>query len=166
MEKLRRREENVTSDVRKNQKRSTWKATRKKKELKPGDKVRIKGQNTIGELIEFGNKNAVVAFGQLITTMPRDQVERLSNNEAKKVEKTYRQGGSQLLSNYSERRLSFKSEIDVRGQRAEEAIPKIQEFIDDAIMFEVAQLRILHGKGTRHFKGNHTQLSAYRTYDT
>ncbi len=148
MEKLRRREEKRNQRRPDESKKEVpGKQSEKKKELKPGDKVRIIGQNTIGELIEFGEKNAVVAFGQLITTMPRDQVERLSNNEAKKAEKTYRKGGSQLLNNYSERRLSFKSEIDVRGQRAEEAIPKIQEFIDEAIMFEVAQLRILHGKG-------------------
>ena len=90
----------------------------------------------------------MVAFGQLITTLPRQQVERLSNNEAKVVEKNIRSGaGTRLLSNYSERRLSFKPEIDIRGQRAEEAIPKIQEFIDEAIMFEKAELRILHGKG-------------------
>lgn len=149
MEKLRRREE------KRNQKRpsDSKKEISKKKpeesiELKPGDKVRITGQQTIGDLIELNDKNAVVAFGQLITTLPRQQVERLSNNEAKKAEKGVRSGaGTRLLSNYSERRLTFKPEIDIRGQRAEEAIPKIQEFIDDAIMFEVAQLRILHGKG-------------------
>ncbi len=117
-------------------------------ELKPGDKVRITGQNTTGDLIELNEKNAVVAFGQLITTLPRNQVERISSNEAKKIEKNRSLGGrSGILSGFSERRLSFKSEIDIRGQRAEEAIVKIQEFIDEAIMFEVAQLRILHGKG-------------------
>ncbi|MEE4287567.1 MAG: Smr/MutS family protein, partial [Mariniphaga sp.] len=149
MEKLRRREE------KRNQKRPaeskkeiSKKKTEKAIELQPGDKVRIVGQQTIGDLIELNDKNAVVAFGQLITTLPRKQVERLSNNEAKKVEKNTPSGaGTRLLSNYSERRLNFKPEIDIRGQRAEEAIPKIQEFIDEAIMFEVAELRILHGKG-------------------
>jgi DNA mismatch repair protein MutS2 len=139
MEQLRRREE------KRNQKRPD---DSKKEIMKPGDKVRIVGQQTIGDLIELNEKNAVVAFGQLITTLPRKQVERLSNNEAKKVEKSAKSGsGTRLLSNFSERRLTFKPEIDIRGQRAEEAIPKIQEFIDEAIMFEVAELRILHGKG-------------------
>jgi DNA mismatch repair protein MutS2 len=149
MEQLRRREE------KRNQKRPDdskkeiiKKKLEKRVELKPGDKVRIVGQQTIGDLIELNEKNAVVAFGQLITTLPRKQVERLSNNEAKKVEKSAKSGsGTRLLSNFSERRLTFKPEIDIRGQRAEEAIPKIQEFIDEAIMFEVAELRILHGKG-------------------
>ena len=116
-------------------------------ELKSGDKVQIKGQNTVGDLIEINDKNAVVAFGQLITTLPRKQIERLSNNEAKKLEKSKSSVSSSLTQNFSQRRLTFKSEIDIRGQRVEEAISKIQEFIDEAIMFEVAQLRILHGKG-------------------
>jgi DNA-nicking Smr family endonuclease len=69
------------------------------------------------------------------------------NNEAKKIEKNRNAGKSRLISNLSEKRLTFKSEIDIRGKRAEEAIQIIQEFIDEAIMFEVSQLRILHGKG-------------------
>lgn len=138
-------------------------------EWKPGDKVRISGQSIIGDLIEINEKNAVVAFGQLITTLPRIQVERLSRNEAKKVEKTYNQGGSRVLSNYSERRFNFKSEIDIRGQRAEEAIPRIQEFLDEAIMFEVAELRILHGKGhgilketIRNYLGTEPMVLSYK----
>ncbi len=115
-------------------------------ELKPGDKVRIPGQNSVGDLLELNEKNAVVAFGQLIITLPRKQVERLSNNEAKKLEKKPA-SRSRLAENFSERRLTFKPEIDIRGQRVEEALSKIREFIDEAIMFEVAQLRILHGKG-------------------
>ena len=116
-------------------------------ELKKGDKVRIKGQDTIGDLIEINNKNTVVAFGQLITTLPRKNVEQLSNNEAKKLNKNRYSKSSLLSANFAEKRVTFKSEIDIRGQRVEEAISKIQTFIDEAIIFEVGQLRILHGKG-------------------
>ncbi len=116
-------------------------------EIKPGDKVRIKGQNTVGDLIELSKKNAVIAFGQLITTLPADQIERISSNEAKRIEKNRGAGKSKLISNLSEKRLSFKPEIDIRGKRAEEAISIIQEFIDEAIMLDARQLRVLHGKG-------------------
>jgi len=116
-------------------------------EIKPGDKVRIKGQNTIGDLIEINDKNAIVAFGQLITTLSSKNIERLSNNEAKKLDNKRHSKPSILTESFSQRRLTFKSEIDIRGQRVEEAISKITEFIDEAIMFEVGQLRILHGKG-------------------
>ena len=47
----------------------------------------------------------------------------------------------------SERKLYFKPEIDVRGRRAEEALHEVTELIDEAIMVEADQIRILHGKG-------------------
>ena len=48
---------------------------------------------------------------------------------------------------YSERRMNFKSEIDVRGERADAALARIQGWLDEAVMFQVSHLRILHGKG-------------------
>ena len=148
IEKLREKENKRNQHRPVEEKKTTVSAEpEEEQELKPGDKVRIAGQNTIGDLIELNDKNAVVAFGQLITTLPRNQVERLSNNEARKAEKSKSSRGSGIVSNFSERRLTFKAEIDIRGKRVEEAISRIQEFIDEAIMFEVGQLRILHGKG-------------------
>jgi len=49
--------------------------------------------------------------------------------------------------NAGERRLRFKSHIDVRGMRTEEAIPKVQELVDEAAMLNIGEVRILHGKG-------------------
>jgi len=148
MEQLRQREENRNKRRPEESKKSISKEKLEERiDMRPGDKVRIKGQDTIGDLIEINEKNAVVAFGQLMTTMPRKNLERISNNEAKKLDKYRGARASVLTESYSERRLTFKPEIDIRGQRVEEAISKITEFIDEAIMFEVGQLRILHGKG-------------------
>ena len=46
------------------------------------------------------------------------------------------------------RQLNFKSEIDVRGLRADEAVQAVTYFIDDAIQFSHKTVRILHGTGT------------------
>jgi len=148
LKKLRQREENRNKRRPKESKKPIPKEKLEERlEIRPGDKVRIKGQDTIGDLIELNEKNVVVAFGQLMTTLPRENIQRLSNNEAKKLDKTRGSRATMLTENFSQRRLSFKPEIDIRGQRVEEAISNIQEFIDEAIMFEVGQLRILHGKG-------------------
>ncbi|MDX8340484.1 Smr/MutS family protein [Draconibacterium sp. IB214405] len=148
MEKLRRREDNRNKHRPDESKKPLTKEKLEKRiEMRPGDKVRLKGQDTIGDLIEINEKNAVVAFGQLMTTMPSKNLERISNNEAKKLDKNRGGRASVLTESFSQRRLSFKPEIDIRGQRVEEAIAKITEFIDEAIMFEAGQLRILHGKG-------------------
>jgi len=148
MEKLRQREQNRNKHRPDEYKKPIPKEKLEERiEMRPGDKVRLKGQDTIGDLIEINEKNAVVAFGQLMTTIPRKDLERISNNEAKKLQKNRGGRASVLTENFSQRRLNFKPEIDIRGQRVEEAIAHITEFIDEAIMFEVGQLRILHGKG-------------------
>ncbi|MDR2911432.1 MAG: Smr/MutS family protein [Bacteroidales bacterium] len=148
IEKLRQREQKRTQYRSGNTKKNTPAETSEKPaELKPGDKVIIKGQTAIGDLIELNAKNAVIAFGRLITTLPHGRIERLSNNEAKNIEKSKRRITSSFTQNSIQRRLMFKPEIDIRGQRVEEAITKIQKFIDEAIMFKENRLRILHGKG-------------------
>ncbi|HET6559993.1 MAG TPA: Smr/MutS family protein [Prolixibacteraceae bacterium] len=115
--------------------------------LKIGDKVLMTGNQNIGEILELNEKNAIVAFGQLRTSVNREKLEKITNNEAKKIKKTYNQTLPNINKGLSEKRLNFKTEIDVRGQRGEEAIQTIMAFVDDAIMLDYKQLRILHGKG-------------------
>ena len=118
-----------------------------KKEMAPGDKVRIEGQSTIGELLELGDKNAVVAFGQLRTSVSREKLELVSNNEARRELNPVNRTRANIFKDISEKKLKFKPAIDIRGQRAEEAIANIQIFVDEAVMLDVHELRILHGKG-------------------
>ncbi len=136
-----------------NEKRSVRKET-VQKEIVPepevwkiGDKVLMTGNQNVGEILELNEKNAVVAFGQLRTSVSRDRLQKITNNEAKKVQRTYNQTLPNINKGLSEKRLNFKTEIDVRGQRGEEAVQTIQSFIDDAIMLDYSELRILHGKG-------------------
>lgn len=136
-----------------NQKRAEKKPVLPKEEVaepeewKAGDKVMMTGNQTIGEILELNEKNAVVAFGQLRTSVSRDKLQKLSGNEAKKIQRTYNQTMPNINKGMNEKRLNFKTEVDVRGQRTEEAIQVIQAFIDDAIMLNFGELRILHGKG-------------------
>ena len=44
--------------------------------------------------------------------------------------------------------MNFKPEIDLRGMRGDEALDVVSHFIDDAILLEQPQVRILHGTGT------------------
>ncbi|MBR4651290.1 MAG: Smr/MutS family protein [Prevotella sp.] len=46
-----------------------------------------------------------------------------------------------------EHKRGFSQEIDVRGMRGDEALLKVQHFIDDAILIGSSNVRILHGKG-------------------
>ena len=44
-------------------------------------------------------------------------------------------------------RKNFRQELDVRGMRGDEALNAVMHFIDDAILTDMSQVRILHGKG-------------------
>lgn len=113
---------------------------------KEGDRVRIRGQELTGELVSFNERNGVVAFGQLLSTVPLRNLEKAGDRgEAVPVRKG--RSGVAMTLDFSERRMNFKTEIDVRGERAEAALARIRAWLDDAVMFQVGRLRILHGKG-------------------
>lgn len=140
-----------------------------------GCPVRIKGQSSVGEVLEINGKNAVVAFGSIKTTVKTERLER-SNAVPQKQESTK----SSFVSNQTqdsmyEKKLNFKQDIDVRGMRGDEALQAVTYFVDDAILVGMSRVRILHGTGTgilrtlirqylqtipgvRHFADEHIQL--------
>lgn len=42
---------------------------------------------------------------------------------------------------------NFSLTLDIRGKRADEAVSLLQHYIDDAMMFSISEVQILHGKG-------------------
>ena len=123
-----------------------------KKQQKPlvvGEHVQIAGQNVIGKLLEIQGKAAIVAFGQIKSTVALNRLERVSAGQAKQAEQRMAaQRSSNATEDIRNRQLTFKQEIDVRGMRVDEALQAVVYFIDDAAMVSATQVRILHGTGT------------------
>lgn len=116
-----------------------------------GAKVRIVGQEGVGEVLSIKGKKATVAIGQIMTTLTIDRLEAISNSEYKK--QTRPTTARTVVSvDISSRKLNFKDSIDIRGMRAAEAMDVVQDFIDDAIMVGIGSVTILHGKGTGALK--------------
>jgi DNA mismatch repair protein MutS2 len=116
--------------------------------IRAGDKVRLYGQDTVGEVLDVNEKSIMVAFGQMITTLHENRLEKISNNEYRKIQKSISADKkSSDLYDVSEKKIGFKSQLDVRGMRGDEAIQKVAEFIDNAIVVGVGEVKILHGKG-------------------
>ncbi len=117
--------------------------------LKVGEKVRIKDNGMVGEVATVSTKAVSVIVGNITTKLPLDRVERITANEYKAVVKAPAERPRQVFDNaISERKASFKLELDVRGERVADAIDIVMRYIDDAIMLGVPSVRILHGKGT------------------
>lgn len=127
-----------------------------KRVLAVGDSVVMKGGNVAGVIEMIDGKNAVVLFGHLKTKVEISKLE-VANRQQKRATETF---VAPPTTNFStlERKMSFKESIDVRGDRAVEAIEKVKLFIDEAIMFGSDEVRILHGKGDGILKD---QIRAY-----
>lgn len=115
--------------------------------IRVGDTVNIKGQEAPGEVLELKGKNAVVAFGNLKSTVKTDQLIKIRPAAGKNQKSGTKSRVNLGDWNVSKRRVLFKPEIDVRGKRADEALHKVTELIDEAIMVGSSEVRILHGKG-------------------
>ena len=115
-------------------------------EIAVGGWVRLIGQETLGEVLEMKANKITLAFGHLRSVVDRSKIESVSHSEVKKNKVENRTIG-RINQEIGERKLVFKPSIDVRGKRAEEALQEIQAFVDEAIMVDANELRILHGKG-------------------
>ena len=118
--------------------------------LKVGEKVRVKENGMVGEVQKVSGKAVIVAIGNISSKMPLDKVERITSNEFKNaVKETARPVSSiKVDSAINERKLNFSTEIDVRGERLNDAVEKVTRYVDDAVMLGVGSVRIIHGKGT------------------
>lgn len=106
--------------------------------LKPGDKVRIIGGEVTGTVLSVKGSAAMVQFGDLRSTVKTD---RLVPSDSVAIDPVRRN-----LS-YTSANTRFSPQLDVRGMRAEELIPVLTRFMDDAVLFGMAEVTILHGKG-------------------
>ena len=116
--------------------------------FKVGQNVRIKGQSNVGSILEVKGESATIAFGFLKTSVQLNKLEVVSKNQIKKEQKKSSYVSDQTIKDIHKKNLNFKREIDVRGMRGDEALQAVSYFIDDAVMLNIEQVRILHGTGT------------------
>lgn len=116
--------------------------------FRAGDLVSLPNGAT-GEILETDGKTAVIALGNLRTSAKLSQLKRVSATQAKKARQEQRPASfANIHENISQKRLAFKPDIDVRGCRGDEALQRVTQFVDEAVMLNIKDLRILHGTGT------------------
>jgi DNA mismatch repair protein MutS2 len=109
-----------------------------------GDKVKIKDQNIFGEIIDINIKIANVETDYLKLKVPLANLEKILKFPVIKAAKSKY---GHIISEINEKASNFKTRIDLRGSRADEVLPLVQKYIDDAVLFGVHDINILHGKG-------------------
>lgn len=149
MEKLREKQERKKEKKGKSKPEVLQGTLPKEQPIVAGTPVKIKGQSSIGEVLEINGKNAVVMFGMIKTNVKLERLERSAPVPASQkpiAKSTF--VSSETQDRVYEKKLNFKQDIDVRGMRGDEAIQAVTYFIDDAILLGINRVRILHGTGT------------------
>lgn len=117
--------------------------------LAVGDNVILEeGGTTVGTIAAIDGKNATVVFGQMKTSVKLAKLKRTIRKADSGVTKAASFISEQTADDNRRSQLNFKTEIDVRGMRVDEAVQAVMYFIDDAIRFNISRVRILHGTGT------------------
>lgn len=110
-------------------------------EIAIGDWVRMLDTGNDAEVIEIAKNNLILALGDLRTVVKKNKVEKIrGKDKAKAVKKQRAFSGTGDVAD-------FHPEIDVRGMRTEDALHKIEQVLDRALMIGYPSLKIVHGKG-------------------
>lgn len=130
--------------------------------LAVGDTVKLLGGNK-GQVVNVKGEKVVVAIGQLMTTVNIADVEVVKNQPSERSKSPSKKSVTPL-SSMRQRRLNFSPMLDIRGMRGDEAMEQLRQYLDDAQMFNIPFVSILHGKGTgilRHLVHDYLRHAAF-----
>jgi len=138
--------------------------------IESGDLVQLYDNPIQGEVLRVKGDQAHVLIGHLKSWVKLGKIKKVGRSKSRELKQrsTLRKSNIDL----NQKLANFKTELDIRGKRAEEAIVEVDKFLDDAILFSQNRVRILHGKGNgilREVVRNHlytfSQVSNIRDED-
>ncbi len=113
-----------------------------KEPIKEGSFVRLRAGKEIGKVVELRRDVAIVEFGELRTNI---KLKELVVVEEVQTQKTSRR--SHEVYQNVEAKSAFDNTLDVRGMRREEALQAVESLVDNALVHNIDDLKIIHGMG-------------------
>lgn len=146
-----------TNPVLKKQKKLNERA----KELKIGDEVKVLSFGQKGTLLDKLSKSEwSVQIGMLKMKLDESDLEYIKPEKQKQTVSVNAVRG---------RDSHVKLELDLRGERYEDALIRTEKYLDDAILANYPRVSIIHGKGTgvlrqaiQQYLKNHSRVKGYR----
>lgn len=115
-------------------------ANNQKREFHPGDEVKVTTFGQKGHLVErLGDNEWQVQIGIMKMKVKEKDMEFIKS-EPKKEPKP--------LATIKGRDYHVGLELDLRGERYEDALLKVEKYIDDVLLAGYPRVSIIHGKGT------------------
>lgn len=129
--------------------------------LSPGDEIKLLSVNQQGVVLEkLSDHQYMIQVGMMKMKAKREDLQLIGKGrqEPEKTVTTVR-GAKQHV----------KTELDLRGERYEDALRRLEQYIDDAMLSGYSKVTIIHGKGTgalrsgvQEFAKNHPAVSSFR----
>ncbi len=120
-----------------------------------GDLVWVAPLNAEGQITELTEEDAEVAVGRLRMRASLEDLHPRSKSQSKRDAKEQRRaagaaprGAAQTRETVATRGAGPGLELDLRGETIEDAVPKVEDYLDAAYMSGMPFVRIIHGKGT------------------
>jgi DNA mismatch repair protein MutS2 len=158
LQKIEEKVEIVEEEIQKPVKRRTAKAERTSLHgpLKVGEKVVLKKLGNEGTIISVDEDEAEIQAGPLRMRVPLEELKRKTETvdegpwtvEKLKVPKAVVEASTNVKRQRSVLAASPGIELDLRGQRVEDALEMLERYIEKAYMTGLPFVRIIHGKGT------------------
>lgn len=118
--------------------------------LAVGDEVNVLQYGQKGTIVEKkGTDEWIVQIGILKMAIPEEGLEYIKPKKEK---------APRAMVSVKNRSNAVKLELDLRGERYEEALRRTEKYIDDALLSNYHQVSIIHGKGTGALRQGVQQL--------
>ncbi len=131
-------------------------------DLSVGVRIRVKDSGATGTVLNVDGSRVVVDMSGLRLTMPAAGIEALEDQTKPKKRHTSAEPW-RLVD------VAPSTEVDLRGRRVDEVVPELVRAIDQAVLGDLDELRIIHGKGTGAVKkrvveilGQDSRIQAFR----
>ena len=135
-------------------------ARERKQNLQVGDEVKVLSYGQKGVILNKSGDEWVVQIGILKMKLPDSDLEYIKPEKDQVTRPTM---------NVKNRNAHVKLELDLRGERYEDALIRTEKYLDDALLANYPRVSIIHGKGTgalrqgiQSFLKNHKRVKTFR----
>lgn len=118
----------------------TARAGKQVRPFEPGDEVKIATLNQKGVLLEKTGEHEWQVQAGIMKIKVAEKDMELIQSEPKKEPKP--------LASIKGKDYHVGIELDIRGERYEDALQKVEKYLDDALLANYPRVSIIHGKGT------------------